>query len=120
MRNLSQYRLTDFSEILKLRDAIGMERFDAYASYVYTFLAKFNDGDSFDISDNIKATNIPVFVKLTCQYMIDTKADCNIIFSDDFGVIKGVTSYNQCIGEIIKSGERFIKWKRIKNIPSSP
>lgn len=97
-----------------------MERFDAYSNYVYTFLSEFNDGDCFDIPNNIKATNIPVFVKLACQYMIETKADCNIIFSDDFSMIKGVISYNQFIEEMITSDEKFIKWKRIKTILHSP
>lgn len=93
-KDLSRYRLNSISELDSISAKIDQGKFLKYKESVYNMLLNLREGECFDIVLKIRAENQEIFIKCVCCYMIEMRGDCNIIFSDDFSMIKGVVPFN--------------------------
>ena len=112
MASLSNYRLNNPSEIETVRNKIGSDKYEAYRKTVFNLLQNMNPGDTFIIADKVKPANQEVFIKTACLYMISTGKHCNIIFSDDYTLIRGVLSYEQETAQQNDFNKRHEKYKQ--------
>ena len=112
--DLSHHRLNSFSEIDALVDKIGAEKFYQYQDAVFNIISKLSPGQTYNVLENVKSENQGVFIKCVCIYIIRTKGECNVIPSDDYTFVKGITPFNE--GKLTKKNENNKKsWYREKS-----
>lgn len=66
-----KYRLTDLSEIEKIKEKMGAKEYYSYAINIYKFYAEMERDQTFDLTKRVKKENVEKFVKITCLYMSD-------------------------------------------------
>lgn len=69
--NLSNFRLTDLSQIDNLKAEMGEKSFFEYGVRIYKHFASLKPGEKFDITKRVDSRNIDKFIKVICLYMID-------------------------------------------------
>lgn len=111
MTPLSQYRLNRYSEIQDLLTKAGNESFHEYRDSIYRTLNGLQPDQSFNLRNNVKPENLELFIKITCLYILEAKEKCNIVFSDDYEIIRGVKIDNT---KNKKYHERIFRGKQTK------
>jgi len=92
---LASYRLNTYSELECLIAKMGAENYFPYREMVYSTLLKIKPGESFILRKQVKKENLELFIKISCLYMLETGMNCNIIFSDDYTIIRGIFPYEK-------------------------
>lgn len=99
-QDLSTYRLNSECEFITLYKSIPLEKLNAYKERVFKLLGALQEKEYFDIVKNIRVENQEVFIKCVCLYIIQTGADCNVEFTDNFLQLRGIQSYNAGLKEM--------------------
>lgn len=111
MENFKQYRLNNRAEIEELQRNFIPEKFELYKQKLFELLQSFTPGKEYNIAEKIKSENRELFIKLSCLYMLQTGANCNVEFSNDYSTIRGVQSFNESIKEIETINKMYAKNK---------
>lgn len=90
MKDLSLYRLNNYSELQTFLSENDNKTFHAYRELVYVRMNSLKPGHSFKIRSKVKEENFELFIKTVCLYILESADKCNIIFSDDYEIIIGV------------------------------
>lgn len=88
MKNLSQYRLTDLSELQPFKEKMGEREFYKLAFAIYKRLFTMRPGESYNILKKVVPENQEVFIKIACCYIIDHQTPHQ--FNETFTIIKKI------------------------------